>query len=140
MKTLPKFTILLLSIWMFFIETTPVSAVPPLPSSFYGTVRSNGANVPAGTQVTALINGVLYAMSPYLLYNNETVYSLNVPGDDPQTQGIIEGGKSGDTVVFFVAGIQTDQTGLWQSGTNINLDLTVSLPDFENTYFPLIFQ
>jgi len=34
---------------------------PPLPASFYGTMQMDGAGVPAGTLVSAWINGVEYA-------------------------------------------------------------------------------
>jgi hypothetical protein len=123
-----------------YTATLEVPAPPPLPASFYGTVKSNGDNVPIGTQVSARINGVQYALSPYLGYNGETVYSLNVPGDDPGTPGIIEGGVPGDTIVFFVGGKQAAQTAIWQGGINVNLNLTVSLPDYHFLFLPLAFR
>ena len=39
----------------------PALAVPQIPASFYGTVKVNGANVPDGTSVQALIDGKVYA-------------------------------------------------------------------------------
>ncbi len=102
-------------------------ALPPLPSSFYGTVKANSANVSAGTQVTALINGVPYAAITVTLYLSDTVYALDVPGDDPATPGVIEGGREGDTIVFRM-GLNTsaDQTGVWHSGTNVMLNLSAN--------------
>jgi hypothetical protein len=105
-----------------------VLAVPPLPSSFYGTVKVDGANVPLGTIVSAWINGVQYAEATVSLYAGDTIYGLNVPGDDPATPGTIEGGVEGDTVVFHTGGLEADETGTWHSGTNVQLNLTASTP------------
>jgi hypothetical protein len=123
-----------------YIATLAVSSPPPLPASFYGTVKTNGSNVPIGTVVSARINGVQYALSPYSLYDGETVYSLNVPGDDPTTPGVIEGGVSGETIVFFVGDVQADQTAIWQAGTNVALNLTSVLPNYYYLFLPLILR
>jgi hypothetical protein len=123
-----------------YFATLAVGTPPPLPSSFYGTVKSNGANIPIGIQVSARINDVPYAISHYTLYQGDTVYSLDVPGDDPGTPGVIEGGIAGDTVVFFVGSKQADQTATWQTGTNIYLNLTVELPNYRLLFLPLIFH
>jgi hypothetical protein len=101
-------------------------AVPPLPSSFYGTVKINGANVPPDTVVSAWINGVKYAETTVLLFSGDTVYSLNVPGDDPTTPGVIEGGVQGETVSFFIGSGAALQSGTWQSGSNVQLNLSRS--------------
>jgi hypothetical protein len=107
-------------------SVTPVLAVPPLPSGFYGTIKVNGSNVVNGTVVRALVNGVQYATAQTFTYNGESWYSILVPGDDPSTPSIIEGGVQGNTVVFAVADNDVAQTGTWASGTNIQLDLTLS--------------
>lgn len=114
---------------MMILLTVNVSkawAVPGLPSSYYGTVKMDGANVPTGTQVSAFINGVQYAISPSLVYGDDTVYSINVPGDDPATIPI-EGGVPGDTVVFQVGNMLADQTAPWVVGGNLELNLTSSM-------------
>ncbi len=101
-----------------------MAAPPPLPSSFYGTVKVNATNVPLGTNVSAWINGAKYAETFVTIYLSDTVYSLDVPGDDPATPGVIEGGKPGDTIVFYIGNSAADQTGSWQSGTNIQRNLS----------------
>jgi hypothetical protein len=121
-----------------YTATLVVPDPPPLPASFYGTVKSNGGNVPTGTVVSARIKGIQYALSPYSVYAGETVYSLNVPGDDLDTPGVIEGGVPGDTIVFFVGNVQAVQTATWQSGANSNLNLTVTLPNYRLLFLPLI--
>ncbi len=115
----------------------PAFAVPPLPSSFYGQIKVNGQNVPDGTVVQVLIGGkafpAIYSSSKTYLGNS--VYSLDVPGDDPSTPEI-EGGVEGDTIQFTISGQTASQTGVWHSGTNTKLDLTASSPYF--VYLPVI--
>jgi hypothetical protein len=107
------------------LAVQPVLAFPPLPSSFYGTVKVNAANVPDGTPVTASINDKVFASGQTLTYQANSVYTLDIPGDDSTTTAV-EGGREGDTIVFTIGGTQADQTGIWKSGTNINLDLTTT--------------
>jgi hypothetical protein len=99
-------------------------AVPQLPSSFYGTVKVNGANVPDGTVVSAWINGVEYASMLSETFETDSVFFLDVPGDDPSTTEIIEGGVTGDTIIFKIDGLEANETASWNTGTNVNLDLT----------------
>ncbi|MDF1521022.1 MAG: hypothetical protein RQ728_06170 [Brevefilum sp.] len=119
------------------IVTMPqiVYAFPPLPASFYGVVTKNGANLPEGITIMAVINNKVYAGNTVKIYEGESVYSLVVPGDDPTTD-VIEGGVQGDTIYFNVDGILADQTATWQSGSSKELDLTVSSTVIEPTYIP----
>jgi len=125
MRTKRGFIVLVLSVGLLLASALKVLAVPPLPSSFYGTVKASGANVPVGTTVSAWINGVKYSETTVLVYAGDTVYSLDVPGDEPETPDK-EGGVPGDTVVFHIGTQVADQTAPWQSGTNVELDLTVT--------------
>jgi VCBS repeat-containing protein len=102
--------------------------MPPLPSSFYGTVKVNGANAPVGVIISARINSVEYAHTTVMLYLSETVYGLDVPGDDPATPGVIEGGQMGNTVVFYIDGMLASPTGTWNRGSNVSLNLTAHAP------------
>ena len=115
--------------------TPALALVPPLPSSFYGTVRANGNPVHAGTLVRGFINGVQYAETHTLIYQGDSVYSINIPGDDPSTIGTIEGGKEGDIVQFEIENFLTGQTGVWHSGTNVEINLNISL---FNSYIPIL--
>jgi hypothetical protein len=109
-----------------FIVPVPVLAAPPLPSSFWGAVKLNNANVPDGTVVRALIGGQAYAVAYTQTYQGSSVYAIDVPGDDTATSGVLEGGREGDTVQLEVGGVLAVETGVWHSGTNVSLDLTVS--------------
>ena len=62
--------------------TRPVLAFPSLPSSFYGTVKVNDANVPDGTLVQALINGKMIIENQTQTYQGDLLYSLDIPGHD----------------------------------------------------------
>lgn len=117
---------LLLSLALLLVTAAPALAFPPLPSGFFGRVTLNGVDVPVGTDVQALINGVVYATAETGLYNGHASYSLLVPGDDDSTPGVIEGGKSGDQVTFRVAGLTATQTATWRSGTNAELTLSAA--------------
>ncbi len=101
-------------------------AIPPLPSSFYGTVKVNGANAAPGAQISAWINGVKFAETTVLIYEGNTVYSLDVPGDDPSTIDVTEGGVAGDRIEFHIDGQVADQASQWAGGTNVENNLAVT--------------
>ena len=105
------------------LPAAPATAVPPLPSSFYGAVTVNGQNVPDGTRVAALIGGEVFAESVTQTYLGASTYSLDVPGDDLGTPER-EGGRDGETVQFQIGVAAAGQTGVWHSGTNVSLNLS----------------
>jgi hypothetical protein len=128
MKTQRMLTALFLVIVLVLNNVSTVSALPQLPSSFNGTVKVDGANVAAGTVVSARINGVQYSSSTVTTYLGDTVYFFDVPGDDPSTPSVVEGGVEGNTIVFSIGGTIADQTGIWHSGTSVELNLTATTP------------
>jgi hypothetical protein len=101
----------------------PALAFPPLPSSFYGVAQINGENVPDGTRVVAMIDGVAYGETRTQTYQGRSVYGIDIAGDDAETSAR-EGGRDGDTIQFWVGGVLMSQTGVWRSGTNVLLDLS----------------
>jgi hypothetical protein len=126
MKTKKVLVAFLIVVAVLLANVSSTFAQPPLPSGFYGTVKLNGANVPDGTVVSAWINGVKFAESTVQLYQGDTVFNLDVPGDDAGTDGVIEGGASSDTVSFHIGNLVAAQTHAWASGTNIPYPLTAS--------------
>lgn len=108
-------------------HTGRVVQQPSIPSSFYGMVLKNNANVPVGTTIEVVIEGQVVADSKSLLYEGNSVYTIDVPGNDPGT-GHIDGGRPGDTLVFLVNGLEAHETAIWQSGTNIEHNLTILTP------------
>jgi hypothetical protein len=118
-------SVLMAAMVLLTLSPTVAEAVPPIPSSFYGTVKLNGSNVPDGTKVSAWIGGVKYAETETTIWEGDSVYSIEVPGDDPETPGK-DGGVEGETIVFKIASYTANQTGTWHSGTNVELNLTAA--------------
>jgi hypothetical protein len=112
-------------------KTTPSQAVPVLPSSFYGTVQVDGANVEPGTRIKAIIENRVFAGGMTQIYEGSSVYSINIPGDDNDTSEI-DGGREGDQITFEVGGLIAEQSGAWHSGTNVELNLTFTSQDQES--------
>jgi len=98
---------------------------PPIPSGFWGTASSDGANVADGTSITAWIDGVQVAQTTSLTAEGSSVYSLDVSGDDPSTPER-DGGAEGDTIQFKLGEDWANETSTWHSGTTLELNLTVS--------------
>ena len=102
-----------------------VPSLPTMPAAFYGTVTLDGASVPDGTSVTALINGTVYSKTKAKRNDQDMVYVISIPGDDPATPAK-EGGVEGDIVTFEVGGYNATQQAQWHSGTQTQTNLTAS--------------
>ena len=117
------FIITLLILFILSISST-AEAFPPLPSSFWGSAKLNSTDLPKGTFLKAAIDGAEYAVSIVEIVGGDSLYSLDIPGDDAATTGIIEGGTTGKQILFLLGSTVANETGTWTSGTNQNLDLT----------------
>jgi len=95
------------------------NAIPMIPEAFYGTVTINGQLAPDGTVVKAEIPGIISTNTTTSSGN----YSLMVLADDPDTPEI-EGGRSGDTVNFYVSDNLVAKYP-FESGGVINLNLKI---------------
>jgi hypothetical protein len=113
----------LFTIILSLMVTLPVLAVPSLPSSFYGTIKVNNSIVPDGTLIQASIGGQVYAEAFTQTFQGDSVYALDVRGDDTDTAAQ-DGGRENDTIQFSIGGVLANQTGVWHTGTNVNLNLT----------------
>ncbi len=114
---------------VILLSTVWVTAAPPVPASYYGTLLVNGANPPLPATVEALIGGVVYATANGQVSGPSVVYAIDVPADWPETPGTKEGGVVGDLVQFRVLGIICSQSTSWSSGLNaLNLTATGTLP------------
>jgi hypothetical protein len=124
MKYLSRISALFLIVFASsLLYVTPARAFPPMPSSFYGTVKVNGENVADGTLIQALIGGQVFAEGYAQPYQGDSVYALDVRGDDSATT-TLDGGREGDEIRFKIGGVLADQTATWHSGTNVKLSLT----------------
>jgi hypothetical protein len=122
---------------LFLSFSTPevVQAIPVLPSSFHGTVKVNKTNVEDGTLIEAIINGQVFAHGYTQVYNGDSVYVVNIPGDD-SSSATVDGGNEGDIVSFTIGGIQAAQTGIWHAGTSVDLNLKITSTTTINTPAP----
>lgn len=106
-------------------------AIPPAPMQCYGTVLAGGENVPEGTVISALCSGEVVATTVAALNLGQSTYSLQIPGDDPDTP-TVEGCLTDDLVSFTIAlngsPIEAAQTVLWVSGASSEVGLTAELP------------
>lgn len=125
---------LLLVLMVATLMALPAQAGPPgLPSNYYGTVRLNGANAPAGSYVLALVQGnecQRDAVDQDAQYGS--VYSLNVSADDPATPQV-DGGSRQDVVTFVLelpGGGQCPmpQTAGWEGGSSTAVHLAFVQP------------
>ena len=124
MRKYKTFTTVILFVLISFVFHGVVLAVPPLPSSFYGEVTLNNANIAEGTVIEALVNSSVVGESQTLIYQGQSVYTIDVNGDDLST-GQVEGGKEGDVVKFRIGGLLANESAVWHSGVNFELNLTI---------------
>jgi hypothetical protein len=98
-----------------------VAAAPPLPCEFSGTVAINGQPAPAGTVISAVING------------NESG-TITIPdagvfgGSDTFAERlVVSGGEedAGQIITFLIDGDEADQTAVFSPGTSSVIALTV---------------
>ena len=126
-KSLLVFTFIFLCLGNLVLYS-PSQAFPVLPSSFYGAIQVDGANVAPGMNIRALIGGQVLAEEVTLMYEGASVYTIHVPGNDNDTQEV-DGGREGDQITFEIGGLVAEQTATWHSGTSVELNLTVSSQD-----------
>jgi hypothetical protein len=124
-----RFNVVVMGALLLIIVTgTVIQAAPPrVPSSVYGTVTLGGTPAPAGTVVSAWINGVKYAEAPTTGVGSDSTYVLDVPGDIPETAPL-EGGQAGEAITFQIGAFAADQTAVWSRGTVTEVNLTATPP------------
>ena len=98
---------------------TPGGMSTALPCRFYGTVKLDGANVPDGTAITVFIKGIPYTTNTPAAYGPST-YAIKIT----QTAGSVY--EEGTAVSFTIGQYPAAQTGAWETGGNIELNLTAS--------------
>ncbi len=118
----------LLSVILITAWARPVSAVPTLPSSFFGTVTdtSTGSPAPVGLSIGATVEGIVVGQTATFSFGGSTVYRLDAMGDDPDTTEK-EGGLPGEEIVIAIGSQdigRVEHSVTWQGGTNLRLNLT----------------
>lgn len=109
-----------------------IAQPPPLPATFYGTVTLDGVDAPVGTPIQALVNGVVVAQTQVFRFEGRSVYVLDVPGDDADTQQT-EGGADGSLVLFRVGNAVAQSAGVWRDAATTALDLSATSPACTST-------
>ncbi len=98
-------------------------AVPPIPAQFYGSISIDGNPAPAGTMITALING---QEKGSLITTVDGYYGGLGIFDDKLTVTATEEEYSGGfrEIIFQIGGVRADQTATYDVGAITQLDLT----------------
>ena len=106
-----------------------VYAQPPIPSSFYGEVHFNDGPSRVGHTIGAWVpgNSSAVASTTVIDLSGNLVYSINIPGDIPETAGVKEGGVEGDEITFIMDS-RIIAKGTWHKGTNVSLNIHPPLP------------
>lgn len=97
-------------------------AIPGIPHQFYGSVTYNGAPAPNGVSVVAKINNVEVASTTTKdgKYGYNPVFYVEDPNNDRE--------RKGETINFFVNGIDTGVTAIFQNSASTRLDFSVTGP------------
>lgn len=99
---------------------------PSPPSRFAGTVKVDGANVPAGTVIEARIGTTSCGVTTTFNQGGNANYVLDVPALDPGATPNC--GTENASVTFIVGGKLANETGSWKNYQLNVLNLTVTSP------------
>jgi len=95
------------------------------PCAFHGTVQVNGANVADGTVITAKIGNDTYTATTTTAAGASTYRVVIAQPEGKSYDGL--------TVTFMIGSATAGQTGTWQMGGNVALNLTKGTPQVTPT-------
>ncbi|MBI4330991.1 MAG: hypothetical protein HY673_06905 [Chloroflexi bacterium] len=121
--------VLAVAIAMSVLVITPVAGAQPLslPHYFYGSLKIDGFDAPAGSKVEARAPGVMTGPFNPIVTTGRGAYgdanpSMSVP------RLLVQGNiASGAIVEFYVNGRRANQTAVWRAGQVEMLSLTVGV-------------
>jgi len=93
-------------------------AQPPLPCRFHGTVQLFGEDVAGNTTITATIGNDTYTTQTPSVYGASTYLLEIAPEEGTQY-------TAGETITFMIGASAAEQTSAWETGGNIELNLSV---------------
>ena len=102
------------------VTPTPQVTIPPLsnvPCRFHGEVSLDGAPVADDIEITATIEGDTYTTATPSLYGPST-YFLQI------TPPVGKSYDDGTEITFKISTRNAAQTGSWETGGNVELDLS----------------
>ncbi|GAJ22045.1 unnamed protein product, partial [marine sediment metagenome] len=147
MKKLTVFIVFMALALLLTLSAAAVYAVPALPHAFYGSVTINGNAASPGTSVEARGDGVMTGIEGNPITVTESGQYGGPGGFDPKlaVQGDILGGA---TIYFYVNGVSTGETYLFESGETTSLPLSVTIaappappaPGAEPPYEPIVVE
>lgn len=115
-----RFLVLAVAVTVLILLPALSSAQGPgLPCRFHGTVQLDGAPVPDGTVITATIEGNISTTTTPSVYGDSTYAIIIVP-----PQGTIF--NDGTPITFKIGDFDAIETGTWETGLNLILNLTAS--------------
>ena len=107
---------------------------PPMPGVFWGTATMDGNNVSVGDVITAYDSDDVLCGT--FIVNTEGYYGyFGVNGDNLNTTLVDEGATEGDTITFYINGIEAG-TGVWNIGEIKRVDLSATssiIGDFDGS-------
>lgn len=126
-KTISTTGTLLIALIVAILLPASAAAVPQPPHVFQGAVTVGGSTAADGLTITAAITGASFPYTPTTQtsggrYGDDLKFK--VPSDDPDTTAK-EGGVSGDTIVFYVEGVEAG-TYTFEVGDVTQLNLSIS--------------
>jgi len=116
-----------LVILALLICAIPAYAIAPVPHAFYGTLTISGSPAPVGTVVAAKAGGVQYGT---ITTTAEGQYGSSNPLE-PRLQFAPGEGEvnDGDTIDFYINGVEANEKSNFYSGRTTELNLTVTPTD-----------
>ena len=113
---------------IFGAQDVEAQSPPTPPSRFAGTVTLNGAPVPPGTIVSAMIGSASCGSTATFTEAGVSRYVLDVPALEPA--GAPNCGTDGAVVSFFIGSVKANETGAWKNFdlTQLNLTATSATP------------
>ena len=109
---------LLVVVALVLVPTLALAQGLAMPCRFYGTVAADGAAVDDGTVITATIEGDEYTATTPSAYGAST-YALKIEPAEGVTY------VEGATITFMIGDESAAEAGVWESGGNFELDLSV---------------
>jgi len=122
-----KSIVVIAAIMALCIPVTMVTAQPPLPHAFYGSILINGSSAPTGTVIEAQGEGVITGITGNPLVTTAIGEYGSESGIEQKlvVQGTI---VEGTAIHFFINGVEANQIAEWHTSEITELDLTVTMP------------
>jgi hypothetical protein len=99
--------------------------IPPVPASYFGTVIIDGDPAPAGTEVTAVLEGEEYGP----LETDENGKFGGKPANEAKLTVSPNSTPDDPTVTFLINGEEAAETVEWETGASEELQLTIETDD-----------